>query len=346
MEKLKTFKSKIIDFWNDNLVNKLLILVIFSWIILAVIFGFADLAISIAVVDSDTGFGNFGDDFGEAPGWGLIAIAIVIIIAGFVSKRVDDPFKPKLPALIVAILALGVMIYGIVDEDASIIAIAGTIGFAILIFIVITYNKDWNNYKKFAIVIAALGLINPLLFVQILKYTCGRVRFRNLAVGFTDFTPWIAPPWVFNGGESFPSGHTAMGWMLLPLLFFVTKKDKVFEKDSYLIISIIAILGVIFWGLFVGASRVIEGAHYASDVLFSTGMAAVTTIILYKYYYLQEEGFKFKLKRKDKPPKVKKVKKKKEVSDFDTKMDLKELSKEVVEKYESDSFDEEFPFEE
>ena len=86
------------------------------------------------------------------------------------------------------------------------------------------------------------------------------------------------------------------------------------------------------------------------DVLFSTGMAAVTTILLYKYYYQQEDGFKlsekFKFKRKDKPPKEKKMKRKKEVSEFDTKMDLQELSREVVEKYESKPFNEEFPFEE
>ena len=347
MEKLKTWKSKLIDFWNETVVNKLLILVIISWIVLAIIFGFTDLAISIAVVDSDTGLGNFGDKFGEAPGWGLIAIIIMIIIAVRISKRNDDIIKQKLPGFILAVLGWVAMIIGIAIDSTDLAIYGGAVGISLLIFILLTLGKDWTNYSKLAIVIALLGIINPLLFVQILKYSCGRVRFNSLAAGFTDFTPWILPPWIFNNGESFPSGHTAMGWMFLPLLILVAKKDKVVEKDTNIILSTLLILSVIIWGLFVGTSRVIEGAHYASDVLFATGMGAVTTILLYKYYYLREDDFKFieKLKNRSKSIKVKKKPKKVNnvIDGYDAQKDLNELSREVVEKYESMELDDNFP---
>ena len=39
---------------------------------------------------------------------------------------------------------------------------------------------------------------------------------------------------------------------------------------------------IIGWGIFVGLSRIVIGAHYASDVLFSTGIVLVVTLFLYK----------------------------------------------------------------
>jgi len=46
---------------------KLLLGIIVIWIFLAIIFGFTDLYISIAVVDQASVLGIFGRDFGEAP---------------------------------------------------------------------------------------------------------------------------------------------------------------------------------------------------------------------------------------------------------------------------------------
>ncbi|MHA1742683.1 MAG: phosphatase PAP2 family protein, partial [Candidatus Heimdallarchaeota archaeon] len=46
------------------------------------------------------------------------------------------------------------------------------------------------------------------------------------------------------------------------------------------------IVAVFFWGVFVAISRVRIGAHYASDVLFSTGLAFLVTIFLQYFFYL------------------------------------------------------------
>ena len=61
--------------FKNSIINKLILLVILSWVILAIIFGFLDLEISKAVVDEKSLWGKFGNDFGEAPGYGLIGIA-------------------------------------------------------------------------------------------------------------------------------------------------------------------------------------------------------------------------------------------------------------------------------
>ena len=149
-----------------------------------------------------------------------------------------------------------------------------------IFYVIITWNKDWKNYRTLAGIISLLAIINPLVLVQIMKLLWGRVRFRDLAPGFVDFSPWFLPQGI-TGDQSFPSGHTAIGWMFLPLLIAV--KDRK-NMDVIKILFYILICG---WGLFVGLSRIVIGAHYASDVLFSTMMAAVITILLYKKLYIK-----------------------------------------------------------
>jgi membrane-associated phospholipid phosphatase len=72
-----------------------------------------------------------------------------------------------------------------------------------------------------------------------------------------------------------------MGWIFLPLLIAV--KDRK-STDPLRLLTIILVVG---WGLFVGLSRIAVGAHYASDVLFSTGAATIVTIFLYTKLYKQ-----------------------------------------------------------
>ncbi|MDX1798439.1 MAG: hypothetical protein R3255_07310 [Candidatus Lokiarchaeia archaeon] len=62
---------------------KLLLGVIILWVILAIIFGFTDLQISILVVDENSAWGIFGREYGEAPGYGLIAIALSALIGSY-----------------------------------------------------------------------------------------------------------------------------------------------------------------------------------------------------------------------------------------------------------------------
>ncbi len=150
------------------------------------------------------------------------------------------------------------------------------------IFLGLTFNKDWKIYRNLSAVIIILFLLNSLLFVRTTKILTGRIRFNDLATDFTDYTPWFLPPGPLSGGESFPSGHTSISFMFLPLLILL--KDRKL-KDPIRILITFLILG---WAIFVGLSRVVIGDHYASDVLFSAMMATVITILLYKKYYIKK----------------------------------------------------------
>jgi len=267
-----------LDTIKESILAKLLLMVIIAWVIMAIIFGFTDLQISQAVRDSESAWGNFGDVYGEGPGYGLIAIGIVILIA----SGTTELKKQKIPAYVVIIIAMILFILGFAfaDEEGlneDLIIYGGFIGFPVLIFTILFFNKDWSEYKNIAIVIVLLAIIVPLLYVQILKLIWGRVRPRDVFAGEGVFTAW----YIINGytdNHSFPSGHTSMGFMLLPLLITVREREW---KDPAKLITWILVVG---WALFVGASRVIVEAHFASDVLFSAGMASVVTILLYNKF--------------------------------------------------------------
>jgi membrane-associated phospholipid phosphatase len=261
----------IIDKIKESFSAKLLLGIFVLWIVLAIIFGFSDLYISIAVVDQASLIGIFGRDFGEAPGWGLIGIGLSILIG----SAIKEVKKQKIGGFIVIIITLVLVLYYLLDEAYQDVINYSSMTICVIIFSIVTFSKDWRNYSIVAFIIVVLAIINVLLFVQITKIVWGRVRFRDLLAGYSNFTPWFLPQGI-TGHKSFPSGHTAMGFMLLPLLILVKDRDT---KDPKRIIVTVAIIG---WGIFVALSRILIGAHYASDVLFSSAMASIITILLYE----------------------------------------------------------------
>jgi undecaprenyl-diphosphatase len=262
--------------------NKLLIAVLVCWIILAIFFGFTDLEISKTFVNRESIWANIGKYYGEGPGYGIIAVAIAIIIGS--SK--EDIKKQKTAAYVILIIGVIILSIAIVFMNMWFITFGGGLTFILLFFLILTKNKDLKEYKTLATVILLLTIINPLIFVQITKIMCGRVRFNNLASDYSNYTPWFLPPGPISGlkgNASFPSGHTAIGWMFLPIIILVKDREL---KDP---VRIIVTAATIAFGLFLGISRIVTGDHYASDVLFSTAVAVIATILLYKRYYLNKK---------------------------------------------------------
>jgi membrane-associated phospholipid phosphatase len=139
---------------------------------------------------------------------------------------------------------------------------------AMLLFRYILKNYAASG-KVFARIAAAQFAVSQVL-VQSFKSLWGRVRFRDLAPGFANFCPWYIPQGA-AGNQSFPSGHTALAWMLLPA-FLLCKKSRALRTT---------VLGLsIMWGITVGLGRITAGAHYASDVLFASLLTIIPFLLL------------------------------------------------------------------
>lgn len=157
------------------------------------------------------------------------------------------------------------------------------VGIAFIVLVLSFGRSERRELQAFAFATILLAIVFPLLFVSGLKLIVYRVRFRNLLPDHSNFTPWFASPIqvsLNNSVASFPSGHTAMAFMLLPVIFL-------FRKSAWKYLVAVLVVG---WGVFIACSRVVIGAHYASDVLFSACFGAVVTILLYKLFYGEEDN--------------------------------------------------------
>jgi membrane-associated phospholipid phosphatase len=215
---------------------------------LLAIFSFYDLQISQAINQPESGFGNFLADFG------LILGHILIICAAIIYSFQNTKNAKIFATLILLFEAYLVNVdYGAVGGTATIILSFLIAKFFFLANPQLTHPKIKTGAKYLCI----SALVYPFIFVHSLKAVWGRIRFRNLSTDFSEFSRWFEPQGV-TGGHSFPSGHTAMGVMACYVILLLPKKYHT-----------TALLLTVPWALAVGASRMIIGAHYASDVTFS-----------------------------------------------------------------------------
>lgn len=238
------------------------------WAALAVACTGYDLAISRAVVQPGCAWAAFGQRFGELPGVIAFALAMLALYAE------PAPARPRLtrelPWLLCSVavavaVALGAyrLLGGRLGPLAWLCTLAGSA-------LTIRVSRRWwaggrplSPRVRRACAWTVRLTISSWLVVTLLKLAWGRVRFRDLSPLATEFTPWYSPQ-GWTGHASFPSGHAAVGWFLLPVLLL-------WPPGSYG--HGWAFAASFAWGAFVAASRVVIGAHYASDVLFSSALA-------------------------------------------------------------------------
>jgi membrane-associated phospholipid phosphatase len=259
-----------------------------SWVALMIVSGFADLEISRAVVNRDSGWGNWGADFGEIPGY--IAAALGVCVAIRTARYRGQQGRLRVVSLSAAGGMLLLLYYGAVrlidfiTGETELLA-AAAVSAALLGGSFLLRRRWLEPLRPIALALVILAVVNPLLIVQIFKALWGRVRFRNLGPEFFEFTPWFIPQGI-TGARSFPSGHAAMGWMLLPIAAFFR---RCFPNAGAALRVLVWVL-VIGFGVFVAASRVVVGAHYLSDVTFSTGVAGLTVYIIGRVWHKEDEA--------------------------------------------------------
>ncbi len=117
-------------------------------------------------------------------------------------------------------------------------------------------------------------LIGPVAFVNAgLKEHWGRARPMDVTQfgGKKQFTPALQPADQCSRNCSFVSGHPATGYYVVSFALLSRGAPRIFLTFM-----------AIFLGLLIGGGRVVQGAHFTSDVLFS-GVVTMGSIWLLHY---------------------------------------------------------------
>lgn len=254
---------------------------IFIWIVAAFLLESSDLWISVNLYNPASYWARLLEKYGEIPGLLVILIAMHIYI---VTLKESSNIKTILFTSFLLTTASLVTIYML---WAISLAITGNPAFfnyneiyffiaAIIsnIFISLLFKKH-NKFSKKSILFSRLTFkmffYGYLVIIQPLKIFWGRIRFRDLAENYSNFTAWYIPNGI-TGNQSFPSGHAAMGFILMALFIFIM--DKSFFKRIFFKTIIIC------YAIAVCISRIIVGAHYTSDVLFGAMIMIISYLLI------------------------------------------------------------------
>jgi len=154
-----------------------------------------------------------------------------------------------------------------VDPFIYVIAHGSTlIGTAFLLYVIgRRYNQQIYEIGRSLFI----GLISAGIAAQLIKHLVGRARPR-----ITDASLFIGPS--FKGGyDSFPSGHTALGFCLAIILSYHLPR---YRALFYL------------FAVITGLWRVEELAHFPSDILGGAMVGTIVGSIVLKRMYRLQEG--------------------------------------------------------
>ena len=131
------------------------------------------------------------------------------------------------------------------------------------------------RYRKIAIFLVLVLVIGPgLISNLVFKKNWGRPRPRQIVNfgGTENFLPvWVKG--VSGKGKSFPSGHASVGFFMFSPFFFLRRINKKW--------AVLFLLSGITYGTLMGIGRMIQGGHFASDVLWAGGFTYLTGLVLY-----------------------------------------------------------------
>lgn len=281
------------------------------FIAVLIVASFYDLQINIALGNADSVYGQFFRLFGELVSWALIPFC-----AGILMRMANR--KTKAGIVLTVVWAAGLIvgwyltmnyvlkqftgksyIEGIYASPYDAITL-----YSVVFALIFSGLHAWAAFRMkeetarkliFFAVAMIIALALSQLVCEVMKKIWTRQRFRNLDIGnggtsSDGFSPWYKPGLGKNKAaatyyvedtagmpksdayKSFPSGHSAsaalmFGLVMLPELFDKLKKYKI----AFWIAPALFTVAVMI-------SRIVNRAHYLSDVLFGGTIGALSVL--------------------------------------------------------------------
>ncbi len=138
-------------------------------------------------------------------------------------------------------------------------------------------TRRWTRFQNGLLVVALTAILGAGLLVNaVLKPYWGRPRPRQVQAFGGEWTYHALHQRGTPGqGESFPCGHCTMGFLFVSLFFLRRQAPRVAIVGGG--------FGIIYGGL-VGVARMVQGAHFPTDVIWALGLIWMTAVAL--HYFL------------------------------------------------------------
>ena len=154
---------------------------------------------------------------------------------------------------------------------------------ALGVFVASFRRTGLRRHRRGAIFLVLVMAIGPGVVVNdVYKENWGRPRPKDLTVfgGEREYVePLVKSP--RENGNSFASGHAATGFYLLTPYFLLRRRAK-WRSAGVLALGLA-------YGSLVGLARMIQGAHFLSDVLWALGFVYLTGLALFYLLRLDHE---------------------------------------------------------
>lgn len=141
-------------------------------------------------------------------------------------------------------------------------------------WVITFFNRRLEAWRPYFLLVVLTTVIACGLLVNIVfKPYWGRPRPNQITEfgGYYTYHP-VFPPGIPGQGASFPSGHSAMGFSVISLVFVVRRSKKIAYS------GLAAGMGL---GIMLSAARMVKGAHFTTDMIWSLGFVSMTATALY-----------------------------------------------------------------
>lgn len=258
--------------------------------VLLVIFAFTDLQISNAIYNSNSSFGMIFEAIGEFPA-AVIATFCTVSLMLTRNKEKSVKYNLRTGGYIILLLLFALMAAMLpvkyFNGPTVLIPIIATLYIVISYIIAKKYSSTNREELRNAAIVGVLTFVFVVITFNLVKMGWGRERYRHMiATGsFEGFSLWFIPQKLTTDNEfmSFPSGHSAnaaiMIWITLIPTFITSLREK---KNWFIGFSLL-------WILVVPISRIMVGAHFASDVTMGVTITLIIFAILESRYIKKED---------------------------------------------------------
>lgn len=262
-------------------------IVIISALVLLLICTFYDLQISMTLFNQSSNYGKFFEAVGELPMTfvGCFSAAALSVTTKKSSSWTSYFGKIGFGLLVLLFAFFSVMMVG------SHVALSNTLkGILMIIISGVFYGlakavpAQHHEALRQAAKIGLFFALAAILVITILKMLWGRMRFRQMIDPASQFTRWYLPQSMTLDNEfmSFPSGHAANSTVILWISLLPTFVSPLAGKSRWLE------LAAFVWIILVMVSRIVMGAHFATDVIMGM-LISVTLFFLLKKQFLSEK---------------------------------------------------------